>query len=81
MVIEITKRYIIGDCTLENIVNDYSENDDYMGEEGFDFEDFLCDEMENFYYDEKIINGDIKQLEEICKLQMKLDKLKEKYLS
>ena len=81
MVIEITKRYIIGDCTLETIMDDCSENYDYMGEENFDFEDFLCDEMENFYHDEKIINGDIKQLKEICELQIKLDKLKEKYLS
>lgn len=81
MVIEITKRYIIGDCTLETIIKDCSENYDDMGEEFFDFEDFLCNEMESFYHDEEIINGDKKQLEEICKLQIKLNKLKEKCLS
>jgi hypothetical protein len=81
MVIEITKRYIIGDCTLETIIKDCSEKYDDMGEENFEFKDFLYNEMQSFYHDEEIINGDIKQLEEICELQIKLDKLKEKYLS
>ena len=81
MVIEITKRYIIGDCTLDNIIKDYIEHCDYMGEEDCNFYDFLSEEMEDFGDDEIIINGDIKQLKEICELQIKLDKLKEKYLS
>ena len=81
MVIEITKRYIIGECTLETIIEDCIEHYNYMGEENFDFDDFLCEEIEDFYHDEKIINGDIRQIKEICELQIKLDKLKEKYLS
>lgn len=80
MVIEITKRYIIGDCTLENIVNDYSE---YYDEDGefTNFTDFLASFLDDEYCDEKIVNGDIEQIKEICELQMKLDKLREKYLS
>ena len=81
MVIEITKRYIIGECTLDSIIKDYIEHCDYMGEENCDFYDFLSEEMEEFGDDEIIINGDTKQLKEICELQIKLDKLKEKYLS
>lgn len=80
MVIEITKRYIIGDCTLETIMNDCTDYYNYMGE-NFDFDDFLSEKLEDFCYDEKIINGDIKQIKEICELQIKLDKLKEKLLS
>lgn len=80
MVIEVTKRYIIGDYTLENIMNDYSEYYDEDG--GFtDFTEFLGNFLDDECYDEKIVNGDIKQLEQICKLQIKLDKLKEKLLS
>ena len=81
MVIEIIKRYIVGECTLETIMNDCIEHYNYIGEENFDFDDFLSEEMEDFGYDEKIINGDIKQIKEICELQIKLDKLKEKLLS
>ena len=80
MVIEITKRYIIGDCTLENIVNNYI---DYYDEDGefIDFTDFLSSFLEDEYCEEKNVNGDIEPIKEICELQMKLDKLKEKYLS
>lgn len=80
MVIEITKRYIIGDYTLENIMNDYSE---YYDEDGefTDFTEFLGNFLDDECYDEKIVNGDIEQIKEICELQVKLDKLKEKYLS
>lgn len=79
MVIEITKRYIIGDYTLENIMNDYSE---YYDEDGVtNFTDFLESFLDDEYCDEIIVNGDIEQIKEICELQVKLDKLKEKYLS
>ena len=81
MVIEITKRYIIGESTLDSIIKDYIEHYDYMGEEDCNFYDFLSEEMEDFDDDEIIINGDTKQLKEICELQIKLDKLREKYLS
>lgn len=80
MVIEVTKRYIIGDYTFENIMNDYSE---YYDEDGefTNFTDFLSSFLDNEYCDEKIVNGDIEQIKEICELQIKLDKLKEKLLS
>lgn len=77
MVIEITKRYIIGDYTLEKIINNYSEYYDEGGE-FTDFTDFLGSFLDDELYDEKIVNGDIEQIEEICELQVKLNKLKEK---
>ena len=80
MIIDITKRYIIGEYTLETILKDCTEYCDYMGE-NFNFDDFLSEKLEDFRYDEKIISGDIKQIKEICELQIKLDKLKEKLLS
>ena len=80
MVIEITKRYIIGDCTLETIINDCKDFYDYM-DDNFDFEDFLSEEMENFYHDERIISGDKEPLKEIIEMQFQLDELKKKYLS
>ena len=80
MVIEVTKRYIIGRNTLETIINDCKEFYDSMDDD-FYFEDFLSDEIENFYEDEKIINGDKESLRKIIEMELQLDKLKEKYLS
>ena len=80
MVIEVTKRYIIGRNTLETIINDCKEFYDSMDDD-FYFEDFLSDEIENFYEDEKIINGDKESLRKIIEMELQLEKLKEKYLS
>ena len=80
MVIEVTKRYIIGRNTLETIINDCKEFYDSMDDD-FYFEDFLSDEIENFYEDEKIINGDKESLRKIIEMELQLDELKEKYLS
>ena len=80
MVIEVTKRYIIGRNTLETIINDCKEFYDYMDDD-FDFSDFLSEEIEHFYEDEKIINGDKELLKKIIEMQLQLDELKEKYLS
>ena len=78
MVIEITKRYIIGDCTLENIIENYDDED----KEFTNFTDFLsCFLEDECLCDEEIVNGDVEQIKEICELQKKLDELKEKYLS
>lgn len=80
MVIEITKRYIIDDCTLKNIINDYSEYYDENGE-FTDFNDFLsCFLEDELSCEEEIIEGNVEQIKEICELQVRLDKLKEKYL-
>ena len=80
MVIEITKRYIIGRNTLETIIDDCKEFYDSMDDD-FYFEDFLSEEIEHFYEDEKIINGDKEPLRRIIEMQLQLDKLKEKYSS
>jgi hypothetical protein len=80
MIIEITKRYIIGRNTLETIINDCKEFYDYMDDD-FDFEDFLSEEIEHFCEDEKIISGDKESLKKIFEMELQLDELKEKYLS
>ena len=80
MVIEITKRYIIGDCTLDNIIENYTDYYDEGGE-FVDFSEFLACFLEDEYCDERIINGDIEPLKEICEKQSEVNKLKEKYLS
>ena len=79
MVIEITKRYIIGNETLNSIIETFAKyhTDDCYCE----FKEFLAEELEDCLENEIIVNGDIEQIKEICELQTKLDKLKEKYLS
>lgn len=80
MVIEVTRRYIIDRNTLETIINDCKEFYDSMDDD-FYFEDFLSEEIEHFYEDKKIINGDKEPLRKIIEMQLQLDKLKEKYSS
>ena len=69
MVIEITTRYIIGKNTLDSIIEDYTlyDHDDE------DFSDWLVDRIENEYYDEKIISGDIDSICKICKMAEELE--------
>ena len=68
MVIEITKRYIIGCDTLDSIVHGYtdvfSDNDECMN-----FSDFLIDELESYSADEILLNSskyELECLQEIC---------------
>ena len=79
MVIEITKRYIISDNTLDTIVKDYSEL--YNNEDCSNFREFLSEEMGIFCEDEIIVKGDINPVRKMCELQLYLNKLKEKILS
>ena len=62
MVIEITKRYIVGSHTLDSIVNDYtnlySNNDDCMS-----FSEFLMEEMESYSADGILLNSSKYELE------------------
>lgn len=78
MVIEITKRYIVGVQTLNSIVTDYtdlfSNNDECMN-----FSDFLMDNMESYSADEILLNSSKYELEciqEICEKSLDIQNKK-----
>ena len=86
MVIEITKRYIVNDNTLEKLTKsfidchyDYSE-ENYDNEFLYGYEDFfewLENEMDNYYYDdETVYNDDVYKIKDICEKLLK-SKIKE----
>ena len=87
MVIEITKRYIVNDNTLDNIVKSFIDCHYDYGEEIYenkflygyeDFFEWLENEMNNYYYDdETVYNNDIYKLKDICEKTLKL-KIEEK---
>ena len=78
MVIEITKRYIVGNHTLDSIVHDYtdlySNNDDCMN-----FLEFLMEEMESYSADGIFLNSSKYELEciqEICEKSLDIQNKK-----
>ena len=78
MVIEVTKRYIVGVQTLNSIVTDYtnlySNNDDCMS-----FSEFLIDEMENYCADEILLNSskyELDSIQEICEKSLDIQNKK-----
>ena len=77
MVIEVTKRYIIGKNTLNSILEDYCL---YDHDETENFSDWLLDRIENEYYDESFISGDIESVRELCYMSEKLENEKNKLL-
>ncbi len=77
MVIEITTRYIIGKNTLDSIIEDYTL---YNHDDCENFSDWLIDRIENEYYDEKIISGDIESVRELCYMSEMLENEKNKLL-
>lgn len=77
MVIEITTRYIIGKNTLDSIIEDYTL---YDHDDCENFSDWLIDRIENEYYDEKIISGDIESICKICKMAEQLENEKNNVL-
>lgn len=79
IVIEVTKRYIIGNETLDSIVDTYTEK--YKKNDCYNFKEFLAEELENYLEDEKIVNGNYERIRRICQLQIELENEKEKMLS
>jgi len=79
MVIEITKRYIIGSETLDSIIETFAKyhTDDCYCE----FKEFLAEELEDCLEDEKIVSGDIESIKKICELRSQIEREKEKLLS
>ena len=78
MVIEVTKRYIVGIQTLNSIVTDYtdlfSNNDDCMN-----FSEFLMDEMESYCADEILLNSskyELESIQEICEKSLDIQNKK-----
>lgn len=77
MIIEITTRYIIGKNTLNSIIEDYTlyDHDDCEC-----FNSWLIDRIENEYFDEKNISGDIEPIYKLCKMAERLENEKNKVL-
>ena len=79
IIIEVTKRYIIGDCTLDNIIDSYIDSYE-MNDECDNFSEFISEELESYCEDERVVNGDIKDVKKICEMQLEINKIKEKAL-
>ena len=89
MVIEITKRYIVGECTLDKIVENFIDQH-FDGRDGTykldfvwgneEFSDWLEETMNDFYDDETVYNDDVYKLKEYCEKAVKLEIEKEKLL-
>ena len=77
MVIEVTKRYIIGKHTLDSILEDYCM---YDHDETENFSDWLLDRIENEYYDESLISGDVESVRKLCELSETLENEKNRLL-
>lgn len=77
MVIEVTKRYIIGKNTLDSILEDYCM---YDHDETENFSDWLLDRIENEYYDESFITGDVESVRKLCQLSETLENEKNRLL-
>jgi len=65
MIIEITKRWKIDDSILDTILEDYNifYKDKY---ECYDFQEFLLEELAEFYTDDVIMYGDIDSIRKKC---------------
>lgn len=77
MVIEVTTRYIIGKNTLDSLIDCYT---DYKHDETENFSDWLLENIEEYCYDEKIINGDVESIRELCYMSEMLENEKNRLL-